>query len=605
MSSLAHEVKKRVLLSSVVKKTAELKGSGVRFLAICPFHDEKTPSFQVRDDLGRYKCFGCGASGDIFAFIMQLRGLSFKEAVEELAHEANIPIKPNIYKEKIASGEKPVDILRANEVAHQYFLRQLRLKNAGLKARNYLLEDRKLTITMVEQASLGFGGDNNEEFISYLETNGINSELAIQTGLLKKSASSLVSCFQNRIIFPIRTLSGQVIGFGGRIFKKEDSRPKYVNSHGNEIYEKKKSFYGLYESRHAINKGHAPCLVEGYFDAMAMWAAGTPALALCGTALSKDHVQVLKGLSSKVLIAFDHDSAGLKALLASLSLLFMRGLESRALIMTKKDPGEYLKDEELSELIAIIKNSYDALCYAIDASSCGLHDDIRERVAKIDSLIPIFENIQRPLLRRQYVSYLAHKLHEDPSILWMEIENKRKRGRQDKKTELIKEMPKVSTLSHYERILAPILQDYPEFLERAQGLIGLISQPFLDAFAKDGSPSTLEGAINEACSNGLSISSKEGSAIIDGLYEKLEKAKRRAALKITRLNLQQAEKDKNFSSILKSLKEQSEVLASEKGKRKERIVEHNKKEQPLTSNENYKTTAPDHDMIFDDEEGWY
>lgn len=599
---LSKEVKKKIPLSAVVKKAVELRGSGPRFLALCPFHQEKTPSFHVRDDVGRYKCFGCGASGDVFEFLIRLRGLSFKEAVNELATVAGLSSEKNISSAKTPNESKA--LLFANKVAHKYFIEQLLSQNGGLEARDYLIKERKLGATMIKQAALGFGGSSKDDFTRFLKAHGVSPDCAVSAGLLNKGPFSLVAPFLERIIFPIRQNDGQVIAFGGRSFlTKDNAVPKYVNTHANALYEKRKSFYGLYESRPAIVKGRIPCLVEGYFDAMAMWAAGVPALALCGSALSIEQAGILKRMSSRLNIAFDNDSAGLNALRHSLVLLFSQSIQASVVRLDKKDPGEYLMSEQIPALAAQIKDPVDALCFAIDQMTLGKSGDIASRIAQIDELLPIFTSIARPLARRQYVVYLANKLHEDPSLLWMEI-GKRKKVIAPKK-ESTEQASSSPSLNEHERLLAPILLRYSELIEEARGLKG-VREAFISYFLPGSLDSSLEGLIKELNRDAVILSLDESRAVIKALHEKMRKSETKAQLRLKRQELQQAEKDKDFSSMLASLKEQSEVLLSRKAAKPSKAPQKHKEKAKASVNS--QTPSPRSITPVQDaseEEGWY
>ncbi|HXW60412.1 MAG TPA: DNA primase [Myxococcota bacterium] len=592
-------VKSKLTLSSIVKKTVELRGSAKRFLGLCPFHQEKTPSFQVRDDVGFYKCFGCGASGDMIEFLMRLRGLSFKEAVLELADEAGLT--PSVKSSTPSSTKEPIsEIVLANNIAHKYFMEQLRAKSTGLDARRYLLKERKLNVMMIKQAQIGFGGNNKEDFIGYLRQHKVSTECAILAGLLKQGPFSLTSPFINRIIFPIRTNNGRVVAFGGRSFlSSQKDIPKYVNTHGNALYEKKKILYGLFESRSAIEKGQVPCLVEGYFDAMAMWAVGIPALALCGTALSVEHARMLKRLSSRLLIALDQDGPGFKALKAALVLLYNEQIQSHVIVLTKKDPGEYLISEELSLLTTHAAKPLDALCYAIDQMSLGANSDIASRVSQIDELLPVLKSIARPLIRRQYVVYLANKLHEDPSLLWKEIEARKKTTANEKTTSgaFIHE----PELSEHERLLAPIFLKFPELINEPAPLFSsLVSERFLNYFLglKD---EEIGHRIRKAGEEGVSLTLEEAKAVIEALNRKAQQKAAKVALTKQRQKLQQAEKDKDFSLMLQSLREHSQVLAENKAKK----VLKPKAEVQTKAKKGYINKREEISTNAFEEEGWY
>jgi DNA primase len=554
------EIKNRVILSSVIKKAVQLKGNGPKYLGLCPFHEEKTPSFNVNDKLGRFKCFGCGASGDVFEFTMRLRGLSFREAVEELSGNAGIKLKsqrPNSHDDATRA------LLKAQSKAHEYFIAHI--KSAKNPARDYLVS-RGLNSAMIEQAALGFGGLSASEFFNFLKNHNISQDLAAQAGLIKYQGSNPVPMFLGRLIFPIRRFDGKVVAFGGRSFLEHDNlAPKYVNTHAYALYEKRNNFYGLFESKHAILKGQTPVLVEGYFDAMALWALGIPALALCGTALSSEHIALLKRLVSRLVICFDGDAAGFRALRSSLALLWSKNITTNVMTLDRKDPGEYLSD--LVALKARLSEQQDALCFVIDQARLIALGDISHRVHEIDQLLPILMNIARPLVRRQYVAYLAKQLHEDPSLLWAEITNRLKNKKEPPRA---LEAPVRSPIifSATEKLLAQILALYPDLAgDISEALRVFISGEFKEFLDHENPAHTaMAQAIKAERALAPEISLEEAREVLKALEHKLVRLAAKAELKKKRSELQAAEKAKDFSLVLKSLKEQSKLLAQLKPK---------------------------------------
>lgn len=414
---LTKQIKSRILLSSVVKEVVELRGRSPNFLGLCPFHKEKTPSFYVRDNLGRYKCFGCGEGGDVFQFLMRLKGLSFNEIKEQLAFKAGLKSP----KKDIFISNNVNNILYVQSVAHKYFIKALK-EDKGKIALNYLQAKRGLSEAMITEAQLGFGG-STFGLINALKAKNISDELAITAGVLKFNDKLLENNFKNRIIFPIRDIAGKVLAFAGRILPNFNA-PKYINSHSSELFSKRSNFYGLFESYRSINQGRIPVLVEGYFDAMAFWAIGVPALALCGTSLSKEHIDILSRLSSKLYLCFDNDQAGLLALKNALLELVAKNITSKVIHLSCKDPGDYLKEGKLEDLKSLLSSSVDSISFLINKGAIIGLSNIAERMRFIDELIPIFVSIKRPLLRRQYIQYLAKYMHEDSQILWNEVEKK-------------------------------------------------------------------------------------------------------------------------------------------------------------------------------------
>lgn len=562
MNDIVQNIKKRLLISSIVRQAIELKGSGSHFLGLCPFHKEKTPSFHVRDHVGSFKCFGCGASGDVFAFIMRLRGIGFKEALSELSEKAGLSDVPKVRAEKPIKNDEA--LLRAQAVASRFFIEQLH-GDAGRSVMNYLLKDRRLKESMIKQAGIGFGGSSNRDFLNYLAHNNVREQTAIDAGLIKPGNFSKVAQFLGRITIPIKRSDGTIVAFGGRAFENDDpNQPKYVNTHAYLHYEKKKSFYGLFESKAAILQGQIPFLVEGYFDAMALWAAGVPALALCGTALSDDHIQLLKRMSSRVVMCFDDDDAGYKALRSSLVKLWRSNILSNAVVLDKKDPGDYLASGQLAQLKKCIGQPVDATCLVIDRVALNIDSDISTRISEIDELLPIFATIARPLMRRQYVAYLAQKLHEDPGILWSEISQKAKKLR-PKDVVAASPVPSVLSLGAEEKWLLQILRCAPHLAEQVSPLLWEKIRPDLKPLFLhiNEHPEQIKQLLSGEYED-LRFSVEEAREMLEALHERLSKSLRRDALKIKRQELQRAEKEKDFASVFKTLREHSSILAKNK-----------------------------------------
>jgi|GEM_PF-1923669 len=585
-SELFKNIKSRLSLSSIIRPVVELKGRGDSFIGLCPFHQEKTPSFHVRDRVGRFKCFGCGASGDIFEFIMRLRGIAFNDAVFELALKAGLAVTPR-HEQKAERTKPNIGPLLGQKVAQDFFVSQLRDKEMGLVARQYLRGERGLDERMIQQAALGFGGKSAQNFIGYLERRGVSKNMAINAGLLKPTKHGYTPPFLSRITFPIRDNSGEIVAFGARSLPADDDQPKYVNTHSYAHYEKRKSFYGFFESKAAILKGAVPILVEGYFDAMAIWALGMPALALCGTALSSDHVNLLHGLTSRVKICFDNDEAGLLALKKATAAFLAKDMNPGLIILSNKDPGDYLCHNKLSDLNALISQPIDALTYLIERAVIASNGNIHERLRQMEELIPIFASIKRPLVRRQYVALYAHKLHDDAGILWQEIERqiKKKKVKSLPKNDGPLDLSKLITAEVrvlFEMVLADhsllnemedVLKETPEAIKTAIELVANLmvhSEGRLDLAHIKSSLTKASFAywpmIQEVLLNRMAISKEEAALLLNGMKAKIKQKDTKERLKSKRQELQALEKSGDFSLVLKNLEEQSKILMASKKK---------------------------------------
>jgi DNA primase catalytic core len=567
--TLAKEIKSRLPLSSVVKSAVNLRGRGHSLIGLCPFHEEKTPSFHVRDNVARYKCFGCGASGDVIEFVMRLRGIAFNEAVSELAERAGLGIpRPH----------NPVSddnvLLRAQKIAQEYFCEQL-TTTAGQKAFDYLVKERGLSAKMIKQAGLGFGGEKNDGLGRFLESKGISEPQAIKAGLLKRSEYGLRQPFFKRLTVPIRNMEGHIIAFGGRALDEQNA--KYVNTHSYVHYEKRRHFYGLYESKAAILKGVAPILVEGYFDAMAIWALGMPALALCGTALTNEHVTILKSLAAKVTICFDRDGAGLLGLRRALMELFAKDMQANVIVLDEKDAGVYLARNTMNHLDSLLKKPVDALCFLIENAAIEAKANISDRVKQMDDLLEIFAHIKRPLVRRQYVAYLAKNLHEDPGLLWTEVDKRSRR----KKIVLEKQKQEQMRLSPTERLSLEIIMadcslisDMDEVLKECHEEFAAIVRNIYEQ-NKSVNESRNKAAISEIFAgkitgideiieNSALLSPEQANDCLVALKAQVTRRNQKGELKKKREEMQQFERKGDFLSVLKNLKEQSVLLEQSK-----------------------------------------
>ncbi len=600
-AALLKDIKARLSLSSIIRPVVELRGRGDSLIGLCPFHQEKTPSFHVRDGMGRFKCFGCGASGDAFEFLMRIRGIGFIDAVSELAEKAGLKSPKNpVFKESRTPGTS--DLLQAQKIAQEFFWGQWSLE-ASKQARRYLLKDRGMSEKMIEQAGIGFGGTSTQSFITHLKKRGVLEKTAFQAGLLKQGPESKLSHFLSRITFPIREPGGQIIAFGGRSIGGEAvGGPKYVNTHSYVHYEKRKSFYGLFESKASIQKGLAPIIVEGYFDAMALWALGMPALALCGTAFSTEHVSVLQGLTARVHLCFDQDDAGVAALKKALPMLFLKNMSADLIVLKEKDPGDYLGQSKLSELKIEVSKPYDALGFLIEQAGIFASANIHDRVKQIDELMPIFASIRRPLLRRQYVAFLAKSLHEDSNLLWQEIEKQTKRAltKNERHKSGHKEDRSLTAKDRlfFEIVLADpwLFADMADVLVQASLLVKetlevvsismientgqLLVQETKDAIAQ--ANRACGPIFEDALENRTALSKEEAAQALSALKAQLKERETRETLRHKRQELQRLEKTGDFSLVLKNLEEQSQ-LSKKAHSQKERVRPYLRQGEPLES----------------------
>lgn len=339
------EIRDRTDIVEVVSGYLPLKRSGVNHQGLCPFHQEKTPSFNVNSARQIFHCFGCGVGGNVFSFLMRMDGLSFPDAVRRLGEKVGIEVEEEaISPAEVRRREARERLLHINEVAGTFYHRILLDDEAGVSGRRYLRQ-RGYEGETVRAFQLGFAPEGWETLATHLAEKKFSSDDVRQAGLVRsgKQGRGDYDLFRKRLLFPIHDLQGRMVAFGGRIL--DDSLPKYINSPETDVYHKGQTLYGLYQARDAMRHSGEALVVEGYFDVLALHRAGfTAAVATCGTALTADHARLLKRYADKILLVFDEDAAGRQATFRAMDALLPVGLAvSVVALPAGDDPDSLLK----------------------------------------------------------------------------------------------------------------------------------------------------------------------------------------------------------------------------------------------------------------------
>ena len=356
---LVEEVRMKNDIVDVVAGYVRLQKKGANHWGCCPFHNEKTPSFSVNGAKQMYHCFGCGAGGNVFTFVMNYENYSFPEAIKLLADRAGVNLPELEYDEQMKAREnKRARLLEVNKEAAKYFYYQLRTPH-GETGYKYL-QKRELTEETMRKFGLGYSGKSGASLVQYLKQKGFEDALIKEAGLANYSEKyGLTSQFFNRVMYPISDVHGKVIGFGGRVMG--DAEPKYLNSPETPVFDKRRNLYGLQFARTA--KSGNIILCEGYMDVIAMHQAGfNQAVASLGTAFTVEQANLLRRYTDNVLLAYDSDGAGTKAALRAIGILKEAGLSGKVINMTPyKDPDEFMKaegKEAFQERINQAENSF-------------------------------------------------------------------------------------------------------------------------------------------------------------------------------------------------------------------------------------------------------
>lgn len=403
-------------LVDLISETTQLKPSSGGYMGRCPFpdHVEKTPSFSVSEVKQVYHCFGCQKSGNLIRFMREYHGMTFPEAIEFLATRAQIPLP---VKDVAASSEEERrnelrrQVLKANELAQQYFREQLKSAPENHPARQYL-KKRGLADETLETFGVGFLGSAWDGLANFLKNRGVTVETAETAGLIRRrrDGSGHYDLFRERILYPIRKISGEVIGFGGRIIDKGE--PKYLNSPETPVFHKGKTLYGLDQTARYIRSEDRVILVEGYMDLIALYQAGIRNVtATLGTALTLDHAWAITKMTPNITVLFDGDAAGQNAAEKSLPILLQAGLRPKGLILPDGlDPDDFLKERGAEAMNQALDAAPDLFNLILFNWTLNFRGAATEKLALIEKTQPIFEGMHDARLREMYLRDLAQKL---------------------------------------------------------------------------------------------------------------------------------------------------------------------------------------------------
>lgn len=420
-------IKEQADIVQIIGEHVQLKRSGVRFLGLCPFHGEKTPSFSVHGGQQFFHCFGCGESGDVFSFVMKQQGLDFPEALRYLAERYHIELpQRRRSKEDEARLKKREQLFKVNEMAAAYFKKYLQESDGASAAREYLAK-RGVSHDIQNRFSIGYAPDVDTAGWNFLGSKfkGADKRAAIEVGLLvAKESGGTYDRFRDRIVFPIYSISGQVCGFGGRIVG--EGQPKYLNSPESAIFDKSKSLLGLYQQKDQIRKLNRAILVEGNFDLISLVANGCEnVVAPLGTALTREQLRLVKRFTEEVTLLFDGDEAGGKAADRSVPFFLAEQITGKvAVLPAGHDPDTYVREAGLAALNQLLTHAENLPEFVLGrwVQQYGLGLDGKRRI--VEELKPLLAAAVSPLQRAVFLSHFADELGMQVSDLERYLEQK-------------------------------------------------------------------------------------------------------------------------------------------------------------------------------------
>jgi len=417
--SFLDDLKAQTDIAAIINEVTPLRKAGASLKGLCPFHQEKTPSFTVNRDKGFFKCFGCGAGGDAVKFVELHQRLSFPEAVRYLAQRAGmtVPESDGGPEARAAAAERE-ELLRIHEEAATFYAEQL-ASPAGIRARK-ALEERGLTEETIRTFRYGFAPAGGRETLqARLAAKGVPPEWQLRSGLVVDRGGRLADWFRLRLMIPIARETGSVVAFGGRALEAGQV-PKYLNSRESPIYTKGRTLYGLDVTKGAVRKHNYSVLVEGYFDLAQVWQAGVhPVVASCGTALTPAQARALKRFAGKVVLSFDPDAAGQNAAARSSELLVAEGFQVNVAVLPKgNDPDVFIRTNGAKAYVERLTRSQPYLEFLMDRAATGTdwnRPDSRKRF--LDAMLKVAATIPDPATRDQFADRLSHKARITESVV--------------------------------------------------------------------------------------------------------------------------------------------------------------------------------------------
>ncbi len=424
------DILNRISIVDVIGRYIDLRKSGKNYLALCPFHNEKTPSFSVSEEKGLYHCFGCGASGNVVKFLMDYQRFSFIEVIENLARMAGVDLSRYSNDEGIRTGSEREILYRVNKEAMKFFHNQLLYSEEADEARNYL-KNRGLSAEIIKTFQLGYGGKEWTTLSYYLKEKGFKEEDIIKAGLSSRGNSGLYDRFRDRVIFPIFNREGRVAGFGGRVLRESEKVAKYLNTQETPIFHKRSLLFAFHMARDEIVKKMEAIVVEGYMDVIGLFQGGIRnVVAPLGTSLTEDQLMFLKRFCDSVVFVFDGDEAGVKAANRALDIAVKSPLKKRAVILPGgKDPFDYVMQYGAPSFIHYLeKRKLEAIEFKLRYFSKFI-DKKKEKAKFVGLILPYISQINSAIEREEGLRKIAGYVEENFSVIMDEYQNYVAKGR--------------------------------------------------------------------------------------------------------------------------------------------------------------------------------
>lgn len=422
------QVREKTDIVAFISDYITLKKAGRNFKANCPFHGEKTPSFIVSPERQMWHCFGCSKGGDVFTFLMEYEHMEFPEALRTLADKAGIALQNQKFDSGVTSKKEKIYAL--NHLAAEFYHYLLTKHDIGKAALSYCLEKRKIKPQTLKSYTLGFAPASGKALVTYLmKKKKYSKDELLEAGLGTPRGNDIYDFFQNRLMFPLYDHRDNIIGFSGRILDNRDNISKYINTRETLVYHKGATFFGLNSAKKEIKKENWAIIMEGEFDVISSFQEGiTNVVAVKGTALTEDQVNLLSRFAQKVSLCFDMDNAGQEAMKRSVTLLEKKGISTTVIVIPNgKDADEAIKEDPIAFKKAL-KNDVGVYDYLLDVivKNYGTKTPIAKKQIG-DELLPFFSNIDNEIVKEHYLQFLGRTINTSYDAILKAVEKIKKR----------------------------------------------------------------------------------------------------------------------------------------------------------------------------------
>ena len=420
-----NQIMETARIEDVVSEFVTLKKRGSNLIGVCPFHKEKTPSFNVNPARNIFKCFGCGKAGDSVRFIMEHEHYSFQEALRYLAKKYGIKIeeREQTPEELMAQNERE-RMFNINSFAQKYFSDTMMTSDEGQSVGLAYFHERGFRDAIINKFQLGYCPNSGHAFTEFATKNGYDKDLLIKVGLSGSYENRLYDRYQGRVIFPIHNLTGKVIGFGGRILTKEKTKAKYVNSPESEIYNKSQTLYGIFFARNEISRLDNCILVEGYADVLSMHQAGIEnVVASSGTSLTTEQIRMISRYTKNVTMLYDGDAAGIHAALRGTNMILEEGMNVRIVVLPPEDdPDSFVQNNPIEVVTKYLEdNARDFIGFKTNLLLKDAQNDPIKRATVIKDIVETIAVIPDPIYRASYIKECSRTLEMAEQTLTNEV----------------------------------------------------------------------------------------------------------------------------------------------------------------------------------------